>query len=64
MKKSDKINILHKSKGTYNLCRCFFYYHPYYWFYYILNFSDRLLFGTKENDFILNGFQIRKISDL
>lgn len=64
MKKSHKICILHNSLGTYNLCRCYFNYDDNYWYYYILNYSEKLFFGIEESDFILNGFQIRKISDL
>ncbi len=64
MNKTDKINVLRDSIGTYNLCRCFFTYNPYYWYFYILDYSDKLLFGIEEDDFILDGFQIRKISDL
>ncbi|MDE6655528.1 MAG: hypothetical protein K2J85_00885, partial [Anaeroplasmataceae bacterium] len=64
MKKIDKINCLNDSKGTTNLCRCYFKYDPKYWYFYIMDFSDKFLFGVEEFDFILNGFQIRKISDL
>ena len=64
MNKSEKICILHNSQGTYNLCRCCFSYDDNYWYFYILNYSDKLLLGIEEDDFILDGFQIRKISDL
>ena len=64
MKKTDKINILSNSIGTYNLCRCFFNYDPNYWYFYIFDVSDNLVLGIEEDDFILDGFQIRKISDL
>lgn len=64
MNKTDKINILQNSIGTYNLCRCFFIYDPNYWYFYILDHSDKLLLGIEEDDFMLDGFQIRKISDL
>lgn len=64
MKKIDKLNMLHNSIGTYNLCRCFFNYDPNYWYFYILGVSENLVLGVEEDDFILNGFQIRKISDI
>ncbi|MDE6868640.1 MAG: hypothetical protein K2J83_05840 [Clostridia bacterium] len=64
MKKSDKMNLLHEAKGTYQLCRCYFKYDPNYWYFFILDHSDKLLFGVEEDDFMLDGFQIRKISDL
>lgn len=64
MKKSKKLEIISSSKGTYDLCRCYFDYHKNYWYFYILDYSEKFLFGIEENDFQLNGFQIRKISDL
>ena len=64
MKKSDKISLLHDSIGTYQLCRCYFNYDPNYWYFYILDNSDRLFLGVEEDDFMLDGYQIRKISDL
>ena len=64
MNKADKINILREAKGTYNLCRCFFTYDQFYWYFYILDHSDKLLLGIEEDDFTLDGFQIRKITDL
>jgi hypothetical protein len=64
MNKSDKICILHNSVGTYNLCRCYFNYDNNYWYFYILDCSEKFLFGIEDDDFLLGGFQIRKISDL
>ena len=64
MKKPDKINLLHNSIGTYRLCRCYFKYDLNYWYFYILDHSDKLFMGVEEDDFMLDGFQIRKISDL
>lgn len=64
MKKSKKLEIISSSKGTYDLCRCYFDYHKNYWYFYILDYSEKFLFGIEEDDFQLNGFQIRKISDL
>lgn len=64
MNKSDKIRILSNSLGTYDLCRCYFNYNNNYFYFYILNYSEKLLLGIEEDDFILDGFQIRKISDL
>ncbi|MDE6047229.1 MAG: hypothetical protein K2F56_01225, partial [Anaeroplasmataceae bacterium] len=64
MKKIDKINFLKNSKGTYNLCRCYFNFDSYYYYFYIVDYSDKFLFGVEEDDFCLDGFQIRKISDL
>ena len=64
MKKADKIQLLHDSIGTYNLCECLFTYDVSDRYLYILDYSDNFLFGIEECDFLLDGFQIRKISDL
>ena len=65
MKKQEKLNILRTSIGTYQLCRCRFDYDSdYWWQYYMFGVSDRLLFGAIQDDFMLNGFSIRKLSDL
>lgn len=56
--------MLSSAKGTYDICRRYFKYNIDYWYFYILGCSDKFLFGAEENDFQLNGFQIRKISDL
>ncbi|MCM1197203.1 MAG: hypothetical protein NC310_09085 [Roseburia sp.] len=64
MKKIDKMNCLNDSKGTYNLCRCYFNYDSYYYYFYIMDCSSKFLFGALEDNFCLDGFQIRKISDL
>lgn len=64
MKKDLKLTTLSSSKGTYNLCRCHFKYDINYFYFYIFDVSNKFLLGLEENDFITNGFQIRKISDL
>lgn len=64
MKKSKKLEIISSAKGTYDLCRCYFDYNKNYWYFYILDYSEKFLFGIEENNFLLDGFQIRKISDL
>lgn len=64
MDKSKKMELLHNSVGTYNLCRGNFNYDENYLYLYVLDYSDKLLFAVEEDDFILDGFQIRKISDL
>ena len=65
MNLADKRNLLRESKGTYNLCKCVFSYTPNSaWYFYIVDCTDKLFYGAAEQDFILNGFEIRRISDL
>ena len=64
MKKIDKINRLLSIKDSYDMCRCYFKYDDNYFYYYVLDVSNKFLLGLEEDDFITDGFQIRKISDL
>lgn len=64
MKKTDKVDILNNSINTKSLCDCTFNYNTDSLFLYILKLSDNLLLGIEEDDFTLDGFFIRKISDL
>lgn len=64
MKTSKKLARLHDSAGTYDICRCYFSYDKRYWYFYIMDYSDKLMLGIEEMNFILDGYQIRKISQL
>ena len=64
MKKEKKLTILMNSKNTYDLCRCYFKYDINYFYFYIFDFNNKFFLGFEEDDFITDGFQIRKISDM
>lgn len=64
MKKTKKLKILRKTRGTYDFCRVFFKYIDFYRYYYILDYSEKLFLGAVEDDFILDGFEINRISDI
>ena len=64
MKKEKKLTILMNSKNTYDLCRCYFKYDINYFYFYIFDFNNKFFLGLEEDDFITDGFQIRKISDM
>ncbi len=64
MKKADKIAVLQKGIDETLICRCFFAYTPDYWYYYPLAVSDKLMLGVKELDFMLDGYGVRKLSQL
>ena len=64
MKKTDKIKVLNNAIDTKRLCDCVFNDDSDSLFLYILQVSDKLLLGIEEDDFALDGFFIRKISDL
>lgn len=64
MKKAKIIRKLSKACGSYRLCRCFFEYEIPYRYFYILDCSEKLFLGVEEDDFQLDGFHIRRISDI
>ncbi|MBR1528187.1 MAG: hypothetical protein IJ642_02655 [Oscillospiraceae bacterium] len=64
MKKEKIITCIENASGTYELCRCYFEYDKNYFYYYILDFNAKLFLGIEEDDFLLDGFQIRRIADI
>ncbi|MBQ9115929.1 MAG: hypothetical protein IJY04_02795 [Clostridia bacterium] len=66
MKKQEKLDIINKCIAEKLMCRCYFIHfgEGYYDYYYPNAVSDRLVFLQKENDFILNGYTVRKLSHL
>lgn len=64
MKKSQIIKCLKKAAGTYKICRCYFKFIDDYFYFYILDCSDKFMLGIEEDDFILDGFEIRRIKHI
>lgn len=64
LKKSKKIKRLDSALGTYDICRCYFKYDPNYYYFYILDYNEKIFLGVKEEDFLLDGFHINRISDI
>ena len=64
MKKEKIVTCIENANGTYELCRVYFEYDKNYWYYYILDFNAKLFLGAVEDDFQLNGFQIRRMDDI
>lgn len=64
MKRSKIMKVLRRSCGTYDFSRCWFKYNDFYRYFYILDYSDKLFFGAVEDDFILDGFEINRLSDI
>ena len=64
MKKEKIITCIENASGTYELCRCWFEYEKNCRYFYILDFNAKLFLGTAEEDFQLNGFEIRRIADI
>jgi hypothetical protein len=64
MTKSEIKSIVNRSVNQRNLCRMFFRYDAYYRYYFPLISNDKLFLGAEEDDFILNGYSIRRYVDL
>ena len=64
MKKQEKIDVIQKGINETAICRCRFTYDSYYCFYYPHALNYKFILGQEEHDFILNGYCIRKISQL
>lgn len=64
MKKSKKLKRLRVLLNSYNFGRCYFKYDVYYRYFYILDCTEKIFLGAEEDDFLLNGFHIRRISDM
>lgn len=64
MKKQEKIDLLQRCITETNLCRCYFSYDPSFFYCYPIAVNDKFLLGYEEDDFILDGCFIRKISQL
>lgn len=64
MKKQEKIDLLQKGISETILCRCYFTYDQNYFYYYPHAVNDKFMLGQEEDDFLLDGYCIRKISHL
>ena len=64
MKKAEMIELLQSSVEQKPLLRLFLKYDAYYSYWFPFGASNKLLLAAEEDDFIINGFSIRRISDI
>ena len=64
MKKAEMIELLQNSVEQKPLLRLFLKYDVYYTYWFPFGASNKLLLAAEEDDFIINGFSIRRISDI
>lgn len=65
MKKQDKLDTIQHAIDNTEICRCYFTYNDGFYIYYYPNaVNDKFLLGQLEDDFLLDGYCIRKISQL
>ena len=64
MKKAEIKDLIGSSIEPRRLCRVFFKYDFNYRYYFPLAISDKLFLGANEDDFIIDGFSIRRFCDV
>lgn len=64
MKKQEKIDLIQRGIDETAICRCYFTYDANYFYYYPNAVNDKFILGQEEDDFVLDGYCIRKISQL
>ena len=64
MNKREKINLLQRAIYSVELCRCCFSYDDNCFYYYPNAVNDKFILGQEEDDFLIDGYGIRKISHL
>lgn len=64
MKKSEIKEIVTQATKSQSLCRIFYKYDTNYRYCFPLGMSDKLFLGAVEDDFIIDGFSIRRFSDI
>ena len=62
--KSELLRVLQEAQDERFVCRCGFFYDGSYEFCYVLGHSELLICFAREDDFLLDGFVIRELSDL
>ena len=64
MKKIEKLTVIQSAIEGSQLCSCNFVYENDLYYYYPISVTDKFLLAQEEDDFILDGYAIRKISQL
>jgi len=64
MKKQEKLNLIERAIRNVEICRCYFSYDNNYFYYYPNAVNEKFILGQEEDDFLLDGYAIRKISHL
>ncbi|MEL7570789.1 MAG: hypothetical protein AAGU14_09555 [Eubacteriaceae bacterium] len=64
MTKKEMIKLLSESINPNKICGVFLKYDYYYSYYFPLKVNNKFFLGIKEDDFILNGYSIRRIRDI
>ncbi len=64
MKKLDIIELINKAIISKEMCRIFFKYNHHYSYHFPLKTSEKLFLSANEDDFIIDGFSVRRFCDI
>lgn len=64
MKKIEIIELINMAVKSKEMCRIFFKYNYYYSYHFPLITSDKLFLSANEDDFIIDGFTVRRFCDV
>lgn len=64
MKKSEVIELINSAVKSEALCNILFKYNYHYSYHFPLSTSDKLFLSANEDDFIIDGFSVRRICDI
>ncbi|MPM72008.1 hypothetical protein SDC9_118981 [bioreactor metagenome] len=64
MTKIEMVNLMKQCVNPHKICRVFFKYGINYWYYFPLIVNEKFFLGAEEDDFILNGYSIRRFKDM
>ncbi len=64
MRKQEKLDLIQRGIEETLICRCYFTYDQNYRYYYPNAVNEKFILGQEEDDFLLDGYCIRKISHL
>ncbi len=64
MKKTEIKKLISESINSPQLCRVYFKYDENYFYYFPLKCNDKLFLGIEEDDFLLDGYSIRRFRDI
>ena len=64
MKKNEIIELINMAVKSKEMCRIFFKYNYYYSYHFPLITSDKLFLSANEDDFIIDGFTVRRFCDV
>lgn len=64
MTNQEKLDLIERAIANIEICRCYFSYDENYFYYYPNAVNQKFILGQEEDDFLLDGYAIRKISHL